>query len=60
MFEQPNLNARKARWLDFISEYDLELRHIKGMENKVPYALSRRVHFLHEIYLSKIEENLKA
>ena len=39
--DQPNLNARQARWLDFLSEYDFEIQHIKGKENKVVDALSR-------------------
>ena len=27
-----NLNARKARWLAFLREYDFEIQHIKGKE----------------------------
>ena len=30
LFEQPDLNATNARWLDFLSEYQFELNHIKG------------------------------
>ena len=41
LLDQPNLNARQARWLAFLSEYDFEIQHIKGKENKVPNALSR-------------------
>ena len=41
LLDQPNLNARQARWLAFISEYDFEIQHIKGKENKVVDALSR-------------------
>ena len=32
---------RQARWLAFLSEYDFEIKHIKGKENKVVDALSR-------------------
>ena len=39
LFEQPDLNARKARWFTFLSEYDFELKHIKGKENKIANAL---------------------
>ena len=39
-FDQSNLNARQARWLDFLSEHHFELKHIKGKENKVVDALS--------------------
>ena len=41
ILDQPNLNARQARWLAFLSEYDFEIQHIKGKENKVADALSR-------------------
>ena len=41
LLDQPNLNARQARWIDFLSEYDFEIQHIKGKENKVVDALSR-------------------
>jgi len=30
LFEQPNLNARQARWLATISEFNFEIRYIKG------------------------------
>ena len=40
LFHQPDLNVRKAIWLDFLSEYHFELNHIKGKENKVGDALS--------------------
>ena len=40
LLDQPNLNARQARWLAFLSEYDFEIQHIKGKENKVANALS--------------------
>ena len=29
MLNRPNLNARQARWLAFLSEYDFEIQHIK-------------------------------
>ena len=44
----PNLNARQERWLAFLSEYDFEIQHIKGKENKVVDALKRntRLNFI--------------
>ena len=39
-FTQTNLNARKARWLSLLSEFDIEIKHIKGKENKIFEALS--------------------
>ena len=41
LFKQPDLNARKSRWLDFLSEYHFKLKHITGKENKISNALSR-------------------
>ena len=43
LFDQQNLNARKSRWLTFLREYDFEINHIKGKENKVVDALIRNV-----------------
>jgi len=43
LFYQLNMNARKARWLATISEFDFEVRYTKGKENMVVYALSRHI-----------------
>ena len=59
LFNQLDLNARQARWLAFLSEFDFEVRHIKGKENKVAYTLSRRVHDLFEINISREESDLE-
>ena len=63
MLDQPNLNARQARWLAFLSEYDFEIQHIKGKENKVVDALSRnaRLNFVATIdtYKIDLEEHLE-
>ena len=59
LLDQPNLNARKA----FLSEYDFEIQHIKGKENKVADALSRnaRLNFVATIntYKADLEEQLE-
>lgn len=47
LFDQPNLNARKSRWLATVNEFDLKIRYIKGKENKVADALSSRVQVNH-------------
>jgi hypothetical protein len=52
LFGQPTLNSRQSRWLEFLSEYDFYTKHIKGKENKVVDALSRRVHEMHAIAIS--------
>ena len=43
LFDQPTLNARQTRWLEFLCEFDFEIKHIKGKENKVVDALSQRI-----------------
>ena len=40
LFEHKTLNACQARWIEFPSEYDFEIGHIKGKENTVSNALS--------------------
>jgi hypothetical protein len=59
LFSQPNLNARQERWLAFLSEFDFEVRHIKGKENKVTDALRRRVHGLFEVNISRAESDME-
>ena len=63
LLDQLNLNGRKARWLALLSEYDFEIQHIKGKENKVADALSRnaRMNFATTIstYVSYLDEHLK-
>ena len=40
LFTRHGLNARKEIWMDFLSEFDFEVKHINGNENKVADALS--------------------
>ena len=58
LFDQP----RQARWLAFLSEYNFEIQHIKGKENKVVDALSRneRLNFVEAIntYKTNLEHQL--
>ena len=42
-FSQTDLNAQQARWLSFLSEFDMDIKHIKGKENKIADALRRNV-----------------
>jgi hypothetical protein len=59
LFGQPTLNARQIRWLEFLSEYDFEIKHIIGKENKVVDALSKRVHEMNDITISMYKSDLK-
>ena len=43
LFDKPNLNARKARWLATLSEFDFKIGYIKGKDNRVADSISRRV-----------------
>ena len=47
LFEQPNLNAKQRRWMELLCEYDFDIKHIKGKENKVVDELSRKIHVMH-------------
>jgi len=60
LFDQQNLNARQARWLAYLSEYDFEIKHIKGKENNVVDALRRNA-ILSAVsnYKTDLEENIK-
>jgi hypothetical protein len=59
LFDQTNLNARQSRWLEFLSKYDFDIKHIKGKENKVADALNRRVHELHATTIIMYQSDLK-
>jgi hypothetical protein len=59
LFGQPTLNARQTRWLEFLSEYDFEIKHIKDKENQVVDALNRRAHKMHIEAIIMYRTNLK-
>ena len=42
----------------FLSEFDFQVKHIKGKENKVVDALIRRTHEVYEITVSQPEGDL--
>lgn len=52
LFHQSNLNAKQARLLVTISEFCFEIRYIKGKENRVTNALSRRIQVNHIAIMS--------
>jgi hypothetical protein len=59
LFGQPTLNARKNMWLEFFSEYDFDIKHIKGKENKVVDEINRRVNEMHATTISMHKLDLK-
>jgi hypothetical protein len=59
LFDQLTLNTRQIRWLEFLCEYDFDIRYIKGKDNKVADALSRKVHELHATTISRYKTELK-
>ena len=59
LFGQPTLNARQTRGLEFLSEYDFEIKHLKGKENQVANALSTRDHEVHIATINRYKTNMK-
>jgi hypothetical protein len=45
--------------LEFLSEYDFDIKHIKGKENKVVDSLNGRVHEFHATNISMYQFDLK-
>jgi hypothetical protein len=44
--------------MEFLSEYDFDIKHIKGRENKVVDTLIRRVHEMHARTISMYKSYL--
>ena len=59
LFDQSTLNARQARWMEFLCEFDFEIKHIKGKEDKVVDALNRKVQEMHVASLSICQSHLR-
>jgi hypothetical protein len=59
LFDQPTLNARQARWMDLLSEFDFKIKHIKGKENRVADALSRSMKMIHLVAVSTYEMDVR-
>jgi hypothetical protein len=47
LFEQPNLNCRQARLMALLIEFDFEIKHIKGKENRVVDYLNKSMKVIH-------------
>ena len=57
-FKQADLNSRQARWNAFLSEFDMDIQHVKGKENRVADALSRKLHGIYALYYNQLERQL--
>jgi hypothetical protein len=51
LFNQRDLNVRKRRWSEFMSEYNIGISYIKGKENVVADALRRIPHVFFQVPL---------
>jgi hypothetical protein len=59
LFDRPKLNARKAMWMSLLSEFDFEIKHIKGKENRVVDALSISIKVIHLELVSTYETDVR-
>ena len=59
LFDQPNLNGRKAQWLAMISEFECEIMYIIGKKNRVADALSRWIQVNHIAAMSSYKTYLQ-
>jgi hypothetical protein len=58
LFGHPSLNSRQRKWLEFLSEYNFDIKHIKGKQNKVVDALNRRLQEIHATTISMYRSGL--
>jgi hypothetical protein len=59
LFDQPKLNVRQSRWMDLLSEFYFEIKHIKGKENRVDDALSISMKVVHLAAISTNKSYIK-
>jgi hypothetical protein len=59
LFYQPKRNVRQARWMALFSEFDFEIKHIKGKENRVFDSLSISMKVVHLAVISSHESDIK-
>ena len=52
LFEKQTLNENYSRQLELLYEYDFEIKHIRGKQNKIVDALSISVHAMHATTIS--------
>jgi hypothetical protein len=59
LFDQPKLNAMQGRWMSLPSEFDFEIKHIKGKENTVADALRISIKTIHLATVSTCEIDVR-
>ena len=48
IMQQPKLNLKHVKWVEFLQRFTFVLKHISGQSNKVVDALSRRLLIVQE------------
>ena len=46
--QQPKLNLKHVKWVDFLQRFTFVLKHISGQSNRVVDAFSRRLLIMQE------------
>jgi hypothetical protein len=59
LFDHPKINVRQSRWMNIISEFDFEIKYIKGNEIRVVDSLSRSMKLFHLEFVSVSESDIK-
>jgi hypothetical protein len=59
LFYKEKLNARHARWMALLSDFDFEIKHIKGKENRVVDAHIISVKMIHLEAVSTYEIDVR-
>ena len=58
IFTQKELNMRQRRWLELMTDYDLDLQYHPGKVNVVPDALSRKPSFMMMTQQTEMQEEI--
>ena len=48
IMQQPKLNLKHVKWVEFLQSFTFVLKHISGQSNRVVDALSRRLLIMQE------------
>jgi hypothetical protein len=59
-FNQQNLNTRHERCLAFLSEYDFEIKHIKGKKNKIADSVSEKINVIYNNMQTNLKTRIKS